>query len=190
MTASGFCLFETPVGACGIAWGDAGIAGVQLPEGGEERARARLARRFPSAVEKQAPPPVREAIDAILRLLSGKPEDLSFVILDMGGIADFERRVYGAARQVPAGETVTYGELAGRIGEPRAAQAVGKALGRNPFPIIVPCHRVLGASGKTGGFSARGGIDTKLRILSIEKARTSSLPSLFDDLPLVARSRD
>ncbi len=94
------------------------------------------------------------------------------------------------ARQIPPGETLTYGEVAARIGEPGAARAVGTALGQNPFPIVVPCHRVLAANGRTGGFSARGGVATKMRMLSIERARTGSAPTLFDalgGLPLAAR---
>jgi methylated-DNA-[protein]-cysteine S-methyltransferase len=99
----------------------------------------------------------------------------------------FNRKVYEVALAIPHGETLTYGEVAQRIGEPGAARAVGVALGQNPWPIIVPCHRVLAAGGKAGGFSADGGVETKLRILTIEKARTSAAPSLFDALPLAAR---
>jgi methylated-DNA-[protein]-cysteine S-methyltransferase len=111
------------------------------------------------------------------------------VRLDLGDVGDFERRVYDVARNIPPGRTLTYGDIAKRIGEPGAARAVGRALGANPFPIVVPCHRVLGADGKVGGFSARGGVETKIRILAIEKARTSDAPALFDELPLAVKPR-
>jgi methylated-DNA-[protein]-cysteine S-methyltransferase len=132
---------------------------------------------------------VRRAIEAIVAFLSGEAVDLSFAGLDLGGIGDFERRVYDGARSIPPGRTLTYGEIAKRIGEPGASRAVGQALGANPFPIVVPCHRVLGADGKVGGFSARGGVETKVRILDIEKARTTDAPALFEELPLAVKPR-
>jgi methylated-DNA-[protein]-cysteine S-methyltransferase len=181
MTAQGFALFDTNIGRCGIAWSACGIAGVQLPEASEAKTRARLTRRYPHA--REAPPPVdvRRAIDAITSLLRGKPRDLSAVALDMEGIPEFDRGVYEAARGIVAGATVSYGELAARVGERGLAREVGQALGRNPFPIIVPCHRILATGGKAGGFSANGGVATKLRLLTIERARTSDAPTLFDD---------
>ncbi len=183
MSAQGFALFETAIGTCGIAWGPGGIVGAQLPEGSAMAARARLARRFPEAHEDEPPPAVRAVIDAILRLTAGEPVDLSRAPLDLAGLPDLHRRVYDVALTIPPGETLTYGEIARRIGEPHAAQAVGQALGKNPIPIIIPCHRVLAAGGRTGGFSANGGVDTKLKLLSIERARTSAAPTLFDDDP-------
>jgi methylated-DNA-[protein]-cysteine S-methyltransferase len=105
----------------------------------------------------------------------------------MTDVPAFNRRVYEIAREIPAGATLTYGEIATRLGDPRAARDVGEALGKNPFPIVVPCHRVLAAGGKSGGFSAPGGAATKLRMLSIERAQTGAAPTLFDDLPLMAR---
>ena len=182
-------LFDTPIGPCGIAWGDNGIVGLQLPEMSEDAARDRLAGRYPDAQEASPPPDIQRAIDEIVALLSGEARDLSFVRLDLGDVGDFERRVYDVARNIPPGRTLTYGDIAKRIGEPGAARAVGRALGANPFPIVVPCHRVLGADGKVGGFSARGGVETKIRILAIEKARTSDAPALFDELPLAVKPR-
>lgn len=181
MTAQGFALFDTNIGRCGIAWSARGIAGVQLPEASEAKTRARLTRRYPHAREAPPPADVCRAIDAITSLLRGEPRDLSAVALDMEGIPEFDRGVYEAARGIVAGATVSYGELAARVGERGLAREVGQALGRNPFPIIVPCHRILATGGKAGGFSANGGVATKLRLLTIERARTSDAPTLFDD---------
>lgn len=183
MLATGYALFDTAIGPCGIAWGDAGICGVQLPEPSMAAGRARLAHRFPGALEQEPPAPVRAVVDAIRRLVGGESVDLSQAPLDLAGVPDFHRRVYEVALTIRPGETLTYGEIARRIGEPHAAQAVGQALGRNPCPIIVPCHRVLAAGGRTGGFSANGGVETKMKLLSIERARTAAEPTLFDDDP-------
>jgi methylated-DNA-[protein]-cysteine S-methyltransferase len=171
MTAHGFALFNTAIGRCGVAWSERGIAGVQLPEADEQQARARLLQRFPTAGESIPPPEVRQALDRIVALLDGEPSDLSVVPLDMDGVPPFHRRVYEAARRIPPGEILSYGEIAARLGTPRAARAVGQALGQNPFPIVVPCHRVVAAGGKIGGFSAHGGVATKLRMLAIEGAQ-------------------
>ena len=189
MTARGFALFDTAIGACGIAWGERGLAGAQLPEASEAKTLARMRRRFPDARESPPPPPVLRAIEGIVALLRGEAIDLSAVALDMDGVPPFERRVYEVARTIPPGAILTYGDIAARLGAPGEARAVGQALGHNPFPIVVPCHRVLAAGGKVGGFSANSGIATKLRLLSIERARTSSAPTLFDNLPLVAAPR-
>ena len=188
MAATGFALFETAVGSCGIAWGPDGIVGMQLPEGREDNARARFRRRFPDAVEAPPPADVRKVIDAIIALMRGEPVDLSAVPLNMEGVPEFNRRVYEIARTIPPGQTLTYGEIAVRLGDKLLARDVGQALGKNPFPIVVPCHRVLAADGRTGGFSAHGGVETKMRLLSIEKARTSDAPMLFDSLPVAAPS--
>lgn len=123
---------------------------------------------MPQSSESQPPPEVAQAISSIVALLDGASVDLAGIRLNLRGIPDFRRRVYEAAREVPPGTTVTYGELASRIGQPGAARAVGRALGCNPFPIVVPCHRVIAANGRSGGFSAPGGVVTKLRMLAIE----------------------
>ena len=180
MTEHGFTLFDTDIGRCGIAWGAQGIIGVQLPEAGEARTRARLVRRYPHAREAPPPAEVRRVIDGIVSLLGGQASDLSAAALDMDGLPEFDRRVYEVARGIAPGATLAYGEIAARLGERGLARDVGQALGRNPFPIIVPCHRVLAAGGKAGGFSANGGVTTKLRLLTIERARTSDAPTLFD----------
>lgn len=189
MTAAGYTLFETAIGRCGIAWGARGICGVQLPEADDGRTRGRMAVRFPDAQDRAPPPEVRQAIEEIAALTAGEPRDLAAIALDMAGVPPFHQRVYALARSILPGETLTYGDIAARLGEPGAARAVGQALGQNPFPIVVPCHRVLGRGGRTGGFSANGGVDTKLRLLTIERARTGEAPLLFDDLPLAARPR-
>ncbi len=187
--ADGFTLFETPIGVCAIAWGPRGIVGVSLPAGGEAPARARIRKRYPDAPETEAPPEVKKAIERIGALLNGKPDDLQSIKLDMDGIPDFHRKVFDMARAIPPGETMTYGSVAEKLNSPGAARAVGQALGANPFPIIVPCHRVLGAGGKVGGFSAPGGTTTKMRMLTIEGASVNRAPQLFDQLPLVGPPR-
>jgi methylated-DNA-[protein]-cysteine S-methyltransferase len=168
-----FSIFDTAIGAGGIAWGDGGVVGVQLPEPDAGRVRARLRRRFPGALETVPTPEVQSAIDRMRALLQGQPSDLSSVRLDMERVPAFEQRVYEVARTIAAGDTLTYGQIASRLGEPRLAREVGQALAHNPFPIIVPCHRVLAAGGKLGGFSARGGVATKQQLLSIERANVA-----------------
>ena len=171
MVPRGFALFHTAVGVCGIAWSDSGVISVQLPERTENATRAQLAKRSAGAHEMPPPPEVQRAIDAIVSLLDGEPADLSFIPLDMDGVPDFHRRVYEVARTILPGSTLSYGEIATRLGDPESARAVGQALGRNPFVLVVPCHRVLAARGKTGGFSAHGGTATKLTLLAIEGAQ-------------------
>ncbi len=170
MTSHGFTLFDTVIGRCGIAWSERGLLGVQLPEACEPETRARMLQQFPGAREVPPPPAVQCALDGILALLRGEARDLSAVALDMDGVPPFHRRVYEVARAIPAGATLSYGDIAARLGARGSARAVGQALGRNPFALIVPCHRVLAAGGKVGGFSANGGITTKLRLLAIESA--------------------
>jgi methylated-DNA-[protein]-cysteine S-methyltransferase len=180
MTPCGFTLFDTAIGRCGIAWSDRGIGAVQLPEASELKTRARLLKRCPGAREATPPADVQRAIDRMVALLRGEASDLSAVALDLSGVEPFARRVYEVARTIAAGATLTYGEIAARLGDRALARDVGQALGQNPFPLIVPCHRVLSAGGKAGGFSANGGVATKLRLLSIEGARLTDEPTLFD----------
>lgn len=187
MVTQHFHLFDTAIGTCALIWEGACFIGAQLPERDEDTARRRLARRFPEAVEAPAEGIVAEAVAGIRALFTGEKRDLSHLPMALETVSEFNRKVYEVALSIPPGETLTYGEVAQRIGDPGAARAVGVALGQNPWPIIVPCHRVLAAGGKTGGFSADGGVETKLRILTIEKARTSAEPGLFEALPLAAR---
>jgi methylated-DNA-[protein]-cysteine S-methyltransferase len=188
MSGFGFALFVTAIGHCGIVWSERGIVGVQLPQGSERTTRSRVSRRFPAAREAVPPAEIQRVIDDVVVLLTGQARDFSRVKLDTGAISDFQRRVYDIARAIPAGSTLTYGELAERLGDKQLARDVGEALGQNPFPIIVPCHRVMAAGGKMGGFSAPGGVGTKLRLLSIEGAEPGG-PTLFNNLPLAAAPR-
>ncbi|MFO1158848.1 MAG: methylated-DNA--[protein]-cysteine S-methyltransferase [Reyranellaceae bacterium] len=177
-TARAFALFETRLGTCGIAWNVRGITGLQLPEANADATRARLRRRWPGAVEGEPPAEVQGAIHRVLALLAGEAIDLADVPLDLGGVPEFHRKVYDVARTILPGQTLTYGDIAKRLGVPQEAREVGKALGRNPVAIIVPCHRVLAANGKMGGFSANGGVATKRRMLEIEGGLSSG--PLFD----------
>jgi methylated-DNA-[protein]-cysteine S-methyltransferase len=169
-------VFETAIGACGLAWGPAGLVGVLLPERDSGRTRARVFQRFPDLAERDPP----AAADRILAFLGGARDDLRDLALDTSRLGQFDARVYEEARAIPPGETMTYGALAARLGDPGQARAVGQALGRNPWPIVVPCHRITAAEGRTGGFSAPGGRATKLRLLEIEGALA------VDRLPLFA----
>jgi methylated-DNA-[protein]-cysteine S-methyltransferase len=164
-----FSLFRTPIGRCGIAWSERGIALLHLPEASDEKTRARILRRLPGARAATPPHEVQHVIDAIGSLLRGEPAALEPVALDMDGVPPFHRRVYEAARRIPPGATLSYGEVAARAGAPGAARAVGQALGKNPFAILVPCHRVLAAGGKLGGFTANGGLHTKQQLLQLER---------------------
>jgi methylated-DNA-[protein]-cysteine S-methyltransferase len=179
MAAQGFAMFDTAVGRCAIAWSERGIAGVQLPERNDAATRARLLRRNAGARECPPPPEVARAIDDIVALIRGEQRDLSPIALDMEGVPDFNRRVYEVARTIAPGTALTYGAIAKELGAPDA-RGVGEALGQNPIPIIIPCHRVVAAGRKTGGFSAPGGAATKLRLLAIEGARLDDAPTLFD----------
>jgi methylated-DNA-[protein]-cysteine S-methyltransferase len=180
-TAVGWTVFPTALGSCAVAWSGRGLVGVCLPEPSESTLRWRVARRWPTAPQvDDAPPAVRAAIDAMTALLAGEHVDLTGVPVDLGEATPFERRVYDAARAVGPGDTVTYGELTRRIGEDNTvARAVGQALGRNPVPIVVPCHRIVSTGGGLGGFSATGGPNTKRKLLAIEGAAVVP-PSLFD----------
>jgi len=189
MSSQGFTLFDTAVGRCGIAWGAYGILGVQLPERHDRATRARLMRRYPDAAEIPPPPLVQRTIDDIVALLRGEKRDLSTIPLDMDHVPPFHRSVYEVARSIPPGATLSYGDIAARLGDRAAAREVGEAMGQNPFPLIVPCHRVLASGGKVGGFSAAGGITTKLRLLSIEGAQIGDSPTLFETLPLSVRPK-
>ncbi len=174
MTAAGYALFDTAIGACGIAWGPRGIVGVQLPEAGEGATRARMAGRFPLLQETEPSDEVTKAAASIRALMDGEPLDLADIVLDYEGVSDFHVRVYEIARRIVPGTTRSYGDIAAELGDKGLARAVGQALGHNPFAPVVPCHRVLAASGKPGGFSAHGGATAKIRMLMIEGARPQS----------------
>ncbi|MDQ2894161.1 MAG: methylated-DNA--[protein]-cysteine S-methyltransferase [Actinomycetota bacterium] len=165
-------IFATAIGDCGLRWGSSGVTRVVLP-GDPALARTRgddLA---------AAPEPVRAAVRGIVALLDGEPRDLRDVRLDESALQPFPRHVYAATRAIDPGTVATYGEIARAVGDPGAARAVGAALGANPYPVIVPCHRVLAADGALHGFSAPGGIATKRRMLELEGAPGFAQRTLF-----------
>jgi methylated-DNA-[protein]-cysteine S-methyltransferase len=165
----GYTLFDTAIGVCGIAWSERGVVRVQLPEATRDH--------FRGTDEVDPPSHIRESITKIRALLEGEHPDLSTVELDLADQPAFHRKVYEVARSIPPGQTLTYGDIAARVGDPNGARAVGQAMGQNPVPIIVPCHRVVAAGGKIGGFSGSGGKETKLRMLAIESRRSPALDS-------------
>ncbi len=173
MGLASFTLFATPLGQCGIVFGPQGVVAVLLPERSERVLRSTLRERFADAVEQEATPEIQRTIAWIERLFAGQAVEDCTARLDFTGIAPFHRRVYEMARTIGPGSTLTYGEVAQRLGSPGAARAVGQALGRNPFAIIVPCHRVVASGGRIGGFSAPGGADTKRKMLALEVPQPS-----------------
>jgi methylated-DNA-[protein]-cysteine S-methyltransferase len=189
-----FTLFETAIGVTGLAWNDVGITALQLPEATLAETRARLVAKARDAeieaTARAVPPWVHDAVERVRAHLSGRPQDLSPLRLDFAHVSPFAARVYRALRQVPAGRTVSYADLARCAGSPGAARAIGRAMATNPFPIVVPCHRVLAAGGRIGGFSAYGGTTTKDRLLAIEKAppgRPTTAPGLLYDAEAAIR---
>jgi len=179
MTGCFLTLFDTALGRCGLAWGEAGIVSVSFPEADDEATKASLRRRAKDAEEGAPPPDIQRVIGDIKALFNGEPRDLAYADLDLTGLPQFDREVIGLALAIKPGETKTYGDLAKALGDVSYSRRVGQALGRNPFPIIAPCHRIVGAGGLMTGFSAPGGTDTKHRLLKIEGALA---PDLFDAL--------
>ena len=178
-----YCLFDTAIGAVGIAWSGQGLTQLLLPEATRAATEKRLRGRSTAAKAINPPPHIAQAVAAVQDYLGGKSIDFSPLALDLAGVGEFHCRIYDAARCIGWGETTTYGELARQVGVPGAARAVGQAMGRNPIPIIIPCHRVLAAGDKIGGFSAFGGAVTKTRLLDLEGVHlgggTPLLPGLL-----------
>jgi len=171
-TTHRYCTFETDAGFCAIAWTDAGVARFHLPTSTAEATEHSLLRRLIDAEPGTPPAEVSAVIDAAKRYFAGDTVDFSSVSLDLDGQDEFFSRIYAAARRVGWGQTTTYGSLAKELGAgPEAARAVGQAMAKNPVPLIIPCHRVLAAGGKLGGFSAPGGSATKQRMLEMEGRR-------------------
>lgn len=171
MEKGGHALFNTAIGVCGIAWGPLGVLAVQLPEADSASTRERLLKGLTPPPEDAPPPSVQAAIEGVQALLEGHAHrNLCEIALDMTRLTPFQREVYAYVRAIPPGQTRTYGEVAQALGDPGLARAVGQAMGHNPFAPVVPCHRVLAAGNKPGGFSAGGGARTKLRMLMIEGA--------------------
>jgi methylated-DNA-[protein]-cysteine S-methyltransferase len=174
-----YCLFETPLGSCGIAWREyersrtpPRVTFLQFPEATAKITESRIARHSGARKSSAPPPHITEVMERICRHLRGDVQDFRDIAVDVDGAGRFARQVYEAAREIPAGETRTYGELAHALSRPTAARAVGQALGRNPIGLIIPCHRVLASGGELGGFSAHGGRATKARLLAIERKDT------------------
>lgn len=177
MTQYSLALFDTALGRCGVAWGPHGVRSVSFPETNDDKTRARLRRRAPDAEEAEPTEEIARLIQDIAALFGGEPRDLSYVRLDMDGVGAFERKVYALSVGIKPGEAKTYGDLAKALGDVAQSRRVGQALGRNPFPIVVPCHRIVGADGAMTGFSAPGGAELKRKLLKIEGALA---PDLFD----------
>jgi methylated-DNA-[protein]-cysteine S-methyltransferase len=184
-----YAIFDTGVGRCGIVWSDAGIVSVQLPEAREIDTRRRLYRLYPEAREQRPPLMVEIAIEGIGALLRGQPSDFSDVALDMGGIPTFNQRVYAFTRTIPRGETRTYGEVAATLRRTGGELSVAQAIGKNPFMILVPCHRVLEAGYYADKNSPFGGTISKRHLLSVEGTRPIASNTLFDVLLPVAPPR-
>ena len=171
-TAHHYLIFETAGGFCGIAWNEVGITHFQLPTRSAEATERNLLRRMPGVKPGTPTPEVTEAVAAVKRYFEGEETDFSGFKLDLGEQDPFFERIYQAARQVGWGRTTTYGALAKELGAgPEAARDVGQAMARNPVALIIPCHRVLAAGGKIGGFSAPGGSGAKIRMLALEGVR-------------------
>jgi methylated-DNA-[protein]-cysteine S-methyltransferase len=179
MSCTGLHVFDTALVSCGIAWSEQGLLAVQLPEGNQSATVRRLRRRFPAGEMRQPDAAGTRAMAAIIAALAGARADLDGIVLDLQEVPEFAQQVYRIARAIPRGETLTYGDIARQLGDLALSRAVGQALGANPFPIVVPCHRVLAASGM-GGFSAHGGAATKRRLLLLEDTPGLQF-SMFDD---------
>ena len=169
-------LFDTALGVCGVAWSEQGLTRLQRPEATPDATARRLRGRSAAAMASAPPRPVAKAIAHVERYLAGEQIDFARVALDLSGVSDFHRKVYQTMRSIGWGQTTSYGALAQWVGSPEAARAVGQAMGRNPIPVIIPCHRVLASGGKVGGFSAFGGADTKQRLLALEGVYLAAAP--------------
>jgi methylated-DNA-[protein]-cysteine S-methyltransferase len=185
----GYTIFDTTLGRCGIAWSDAGIVGVQLPEAREIETLRRLFRLFPEASELRPPPSVETVIDGIVTMLRGQDADLTDASLDMTDVSAFNQRVYDHLRQIPRGETRSHEQIATHFDVAGALHPVADALAKNPFPLIVPCHRVLDAGKDLDQVSPHNGVISKRRLLSLEGARPDAGLTLFDVLLSADRPR-
>jgi methylated-DNA-[protein]-cysteine S-methyltransferase len=174
---SHYCLFDTTIGTCGVAWNERGVTRLRLPESDRGTTERKLSAR--AAKAEKAPPDIDRLIADIQSYMTGRSTDFSAVALDLTRAGAFERDVYAAARRIPFGRTMSYGELAQQIGTPDAAREVGQALARNPIPIIVPCHRILAKGHRIGGFSAPGGVFTKQQLLALEGVHVEAGTPLF-----------
>ena len=177
MKQAAYCLFETPLGACGIAWKEEETSRIPpvvtfflLPEATRSLTDTRIARSSGGRKARVPPPRIAGIIRKIQKHLHGDVQDFLDIVVDLDGAGPFARQVYETVRKIPAGRTMTYGELAAGMNRPTASRAVGQALGRNPIPLLIPCHRVVASGNDLRGFSAHGGVKTKARMLDIEGA--------------------
>jgi methylated-DNA-[protein]-cysteine S-methyltransferase len=175
-TPTSYTIVDTAIGPIGVAWSENGICRVALPERDRTRMEERFARHLGGATPGEPPATVAEAIGLIRRYAEGETVDFSDVPVDLGDVDQFRRAIYAAARELDFGQTTTYGGLCDAAGHPGMARETGEALGRNPVPLIVPCHRILAAGGKIGGFSAPGGSRTKAKLLELEGVRVGPPP--------------
>jgi methylated-DNA-[protein]-cysteine S-methyltransferase len=172
-----YCLFDTAIGACALVWNERGVTRLHLPESDRTATEKRLSAR--AVQTEKAPPEIDRLIADVQSYMTGRSIDFSGATLDLTSVGAFERDVYAAARRIPFGRTMSYGELAQQIGMPDAARDVGQALARNPIPIIVPCHRILAKGRRIGGFSAPGGVFTKQQLLALEGVHVEAGTPLF-----------
>jgi methylated-DNA-[protein]-cysteine S-methyltransferase len=184
-----YAIFDTGIGRCGIVWSEAGVAAVQLPEAREIDTRRRLFRLYPEAREIRPPTMVQIAMEGIDALLRGRQVDLSDVTLDVRSVTAFNQRVYELTRSIPRGETRTYNEVASQLRRTGAAHSVAEAISKNPFMVIVPCHRVLEAGHYADKSSPFGGTISKRHLLSLEGTHPIASKTLFDVLLPVAPPR-
>ncbi|RXT37587.1 methylated-DNA--[protein]-cysteine S-methyltransferase [Bradyrhizobium betae] len=189
MVGRGYAIFDTAIGRCGIIWSSTGVVAVQLPEAREIDTRRRIFQVHPEAREQQPPLNAELAIEGIVGLLQGNDPDFSDVSLDAGGVLAFSRRVYEYACTIPRGETRTYHEIAKALGASGAAHSVAQAISKNPYMLIVPCHRVLEAGNYADRLSPYGGVISKRRLLSLEGAHPVASKTLFEVLLPVAPPR-
>ncbi len=182
-----YAVFDTALGACGVAWSETGLLRLQLPERDHNATRARLTRGLATAVAAAPPSQIASVVVDMIRYAQGHRVDFSNLPLDLDGVPAFHHTVYDACRKIDWGKTLTYGALAAQVDAPGAARAVGQAMARNPLPIVIPCHRVLARGQRMGGFSAYGGAITKERLLALEGVHpgdgTPLLPGLLPDGP-------
>jgi methylated-DNA-[protein]-cysteine S-methyltransferase len=189
MVGRGYAIFDTAIGRCGIVWSETGVMAVQLPEVREIDTRRRIFQIHPDAREQRPSDNAELAIDGIAALLHGSDPDFSDVSLDAGGLPAFDRRVYEATCAIPRGETRTYHEIAKTLGASGAVHSVAQAIVKNPFMLIVPCHRVLEAGNYTDRLSPYGGVISKRRLLALEGAHPIASKTLFAVLLPVAPPR-
>ena len=190
MAGRGYAIFDSGLGRCGMVWSDAGIVGVHLPETREIDTRRRLFQLYPDAREQRPPQHAQIAIEAIVKSLRGRDTtELSDLVLDMSGIPAFSQRVYEFTRTIPRGETRTYAEVAMQMRRQGTERSIALAIAKNPFMIVVPCHRVLQVGHYADKNSPYGGTISKRYLLSLEGTRPLVGKTLFDVLLPVAPPR-